>query len=52
MQAGGGDDSNPLAKSSVFVGSSCGDYVDSEQRALLCDDFLDELVAMLIDTYF
>lgn len=55
MQAGGGgdDNSNPLAKSFVLVGSPCGDYADSEQRVLLCDDFLDELVAMLIiDTYF
>lgn len=49
---GGDDDSNPLAKSFVLVGSPCGDYADSEQRTLLCDDFLDELVAMLIDTYF
>lgn len=49
----GGGDSNPFAKSFVLAGSPCGDYADSEQRALLCHDFLDQLVdVLIIDTYF
>lgn len=45
--AGGG------LKSTCQVLCPCGDYADSEQRALLCHDFLDRLAdVLIIDTYF